>query len=305
MKLSEKIDSILRTIVWWCKPLIRKCIKNPAVIFRMDGGTCSQIVDYVSFKMLEERTKSRMVMDIAWYDRYGEGGDSVLARPYNIDKLFDLDGYCTAGKIQAWLYKVLFSYFPSDDMIKKGFGVNLSTFTIPEAPCYLQGYYKYELSEIEKNIGKYCSLKAKEEILDPDNLVIYEEIISCRNPIGVHVRRGDMSVEGGYWEVLPSEYFINVCEDLNEKDSVFFFFSEEPQWILDNIIPFANIQYKIVHNTAFYGYKDLYLLSRCKYQVKSQGSFGEYAYMLNTRQDKNMIVYDGNKPRLWKWSPEL
>ena len=188
MKLSEKIDSILRTIVWWCKPLIRKCIKNPAVIYRMDGGTCSQLIDYVSFKMLEEKTNARMLMDISWYDRYGEGKDSVLARPYNIDKLFDMEEYQTVGKLQAWLYGVLFSYFPSGDFF-------LSNFEMPEAPCYLQGYYRYEFSEIEKNIGKYCSLKAKEDILDPENLAIYEEIISCKNPIGVHVRRGDMSVE--------------------------------------------------------------------------------------------------------------
>lgn len=298
MKLSKKIDSILRTIVWWCKPLIRKCIKNPAVIYRMDGGTCSQLIDYVSFKMLEEKTKARMLMDISWYDRYGEGKDSVLARPYNIDKLFDMEEYQTVGKLQAWLYGVLFSYFPSGDFF-------LSNFEMPEAPCYLQGYYRYEFSEIEKNIGKYCSLKAKEDILDPENLAIYEEIISCKNPIGVHVRRGDMSVEGGYWEVLPKEYFINICEDLNGEDSVFYFFSEEPQWIMDNIIPYTNIEYRIIHNTAYYGYKDLYLLSQCRYQVKSQGSFGRFAYMINTRQDKNMITYDKNNSRLWKWSPKL
>ncbi|MBP3476288.1 MAG: alpha-1,2-fucosyltransferase [Lachnospiraceae bacterium] len=305
MKVSDKFESILKTIVWWCKPLIEKCIRNPAVIFRMDGGTCSQIVDYVSFKILAEKTGCNMLMDITWYDRYGEGKESILARPYNIDKLFELEEYRTAGKVQAWLYKVLFSYFPSDDMITKGFGVNLGTFKMPDAPCYLQGYYKYELAEIERNIGKYCSLKDKQDILDPDNMVIYEEIASCGNPIGVHVRRGDMSVEGGYWEVLPNKYFINVCEDLNKRDSVFYFFSEEPQWILDQIIPYINIQYRIVYNTAFDGYKDLYLLSRCKYQVKSQGSFGEYAYILNSREDKNMVVYDKDNPRLWKWSSKL
>lgn len=301
----NKLESILRTLVWWCKPVIKKMIRKPVVIFRMDGGTCSQIVDYVSFKMLEEKTGCNMRMDITWYDRYGEGDDSVLARPYNIDKLLNLEEYKTVGKGQAWLYQVLFSYFPSKDMIKPGFGVNLGTFELPKAPCYLQGYYKYELSEIEKNIGKYCFLKNKEEILDSENMIIYQEIASCVNPIGVHVRRGDMSLEGGYWEVLPRDYFINVCEDLNGQDRVFFFFSEEPQWILDNIIPYTNIQYRIVNNTAFYGYRDLYLLSRCRYQVKSQGSFGEYAYMLNTWEDKKLIVYDKNSPRLWKWSSEL
>ncbi len=301
-RIKDKLDSILRTIVWYNKPVIRRCIKNPVVIFKMDGGTCSQLNNYVSMKMLAERTGYNLIMDITWYDRYGEGDDSVIARPYNIDKLFHLEEYQTAGKVQVWLYQVLFACFPPRDRIEKGlFGINLDTFTIPPAPCYLHGYFKYKLSEIEKNIWKYCSLRDKEEILDSQNLLIYQEIISCANPVGVHVRRGDMSVEGGYWKVLPEQYFINVCEDLNGQGTMFFFFSEEPQWVLEHIIPFTNICSRIVNNSSFYGYRDLYLLSLCRYIVKSQGSFGEYAYMLNKRQDKKLIAYNKEKLRLWEW----
>ena len=253
-------------------------------------------------KMLAEKTGYHLIMDVSWYDRYGEGEDSVIARPYNIDKLFYLEEYQTAGKVQAWLYKVLFACFTPEDKIEKGlFGLDLNTFTIPPAPCYLHGYFKYKLSEIEKNIGKYCSFKDKEEILDSQNLTVYQEIVSCANPVGVHVRRGDMSVEGRYWKVLPEQYFINVCEDLNEQGTIFFFFSEEPQWVLEKIIPFINARSRVVNNASYYGYRDLYLLSQCRYTVKSQGSFGEYAYMLNKRQDKKLVAYNGEKPRLWEW----
>lgn len=196
-RIQKRVDSILRTIVWYNKPVIRKCIKNPVVIFKMDGGTCSQINNYVSMKMLAERTGYNLIMDVSWYDRYGEGDDSVIARPYNIDKLFHLEDYQIASKIQVWLYQVLFACFPPRDRVKRGVWLDLNTFNVPPAPCYLHGYFGYKLSEIEKNIGKYCSFKDKEEILDSQNLLIYQEIISCANPVGVHVRRGDMSVGGG------------------------------------------------------------------------------------------------------------
>ena len=309
-RIKDKLDSVLKTIVWYNKPLIRKCIRHPVVIFKMDGGTCSQLNNYVSMKMLEERTGTNMIMDLGWYDRYGKGeggkigNDSVLARPYNIDKLFDLKEYQAAGKVQAWLYKVLFAYFPPRDMVKRELGVDLSTFKLPPAPCYLHGYFKYRLSEIEKNIDKYCTLKSKEEILDDENMEIYQEILACANPIGVHVRRGDMAVEGGYWKVLPEQYFINVCEDLKGSDSMFFFFSEEPQWVLEHIIPFVDIRYRVVNNSAFYGYRDLYLLSQCRYVVRSQGSFGEYAYMINKREDRKLIAYNKDNLRLWEWRSE-
>lgn len=136
--------------------------------------------------MLEERTGSNIIRDLDWYDRYGKGeggkieNDSVLARPYNIDKLFDLKEYRIAGKVQAWLYRVLFAYFPPYDMVKRGFGVDLDTFKLPSAPCYLYGYFKYKLSEIEKNIDKYCTLKSKEEILDNENMEVYQKLEELR-----------------------------------------------------------------------------------------------------------------------------
>jgi hypothetical protein len=303
-KIAKKIDSILRTLVWYCKPVIRKCIRTPVIIFRMDGGTCSQIVDYVSMKMLEDQGYP-MRMDVSWYDRYGEGKDSVIARPYNIDKLFELKKFKTVGKFQSWLYQVLFSYFPPEEMRIPGDGVNLTLLKMPEAPSFLQGYYRFPRPEIEKNLGKYCTLKSSEEILDEENLQIFREIAEVGISVGVHVRRGDMASEGGYWDVLPSRYFINLCEDLNGEGVTFFFFSEEPQWIRENIIPYVDIRWRIVNNSAYDGYKDLYLLSRCRYQVCSQGSFGAYAYMMNENTDRKMIVYDKNNPRLWKWSSDL
>lgn len=203
-RIKDKLDSILKTIVWYNKPIIKKCIKNPVVIFKMDGGTCSQINNYVSMKILEERTGCNIIMDVSWYDRYGEGKDSVVARPYNIDKLFHLKEYRTAGKAQAWLYRVLFACFPPRDMVKRGVWLDLNVFKAPPAPCYLHGYFGYKLFEIEKNIEKYCSLRDKEEILDDQNMVVYQEIMSCANPVGVHVRRGDMSVGEGTGRFCPA-----------------------------------------------------------------------------------------------------
>lgn len=70
---------------------------------------------------------------------------------------------------------------------------------------------------------------------------------------------------------------------------------------MEKIIPFINARSRVVNNASYYGYRDLYLLSQCRYTVKSQGSFGEYAYMLNKRQDKKLVAYNGEKPRLWEW----
>ena len=131
---------------------------------------------------------------------------------------------------------------------------------------------------------------------------IYNKIKANDKSIGVHVRRGDMSSEGGFWKVVPAEYFINVCNIPELQEWTFFFFSEEPEWIRENILPYINVKYELANNnSSYYGYRDLYLLSNCKYQVCSQGSFGPYAYIINRYKEKRMITYDDRKQELWEW----
>ena len=93
--------------------------------------------------------------------------------------------------------------------------------------------------------------------------------------------------------MIPPEYFINICKIAELQDYTFYFFSEEPEWIKEKVVPYINVKYQIVENNpSYYEYKDLYLLSSCKYQVRSQGSFGLFAYMLNQHNDKKLIIYN-------------
>ena len=78
------------------------------------------------------------------------------------------------------------------------------------------------------------------------------------------------------------------------KNKEFFFFSEEPEWIEKNILPNidSNIKTNIIRNPSNEGYKDLLLLSLCKHQIASQGSFGTYSYLLNKNENKILVLPD-------------
>ena len=306
-KISNFLIKQINNIVYLCRPflrpLIRRILIHPAIIVYVDGGTCSQLEDYVIIKVLEEKGIT-VLADCSWYDSCDSLPDSVTARPFNLDKLFHLQPYKKATKFQLWLYKLLFVYHPTDqDKKENGISVYLGSFSLPSPPCYLAGYYYFTDEEMHHYIPKYSRLKNPEDILDDINLRQYHEITSVENTIGVHVRRGDMSAEGGYWKIVPPEYFINICKIPELQDYTFYFFSEEPEWIKENIAPYINVKYQIVdNNPSYYGYKDLYLLSCCKYQASSQGSFGLYAYMLNSHQDKKLISYNETQKDLWEWN---
>ena len=135
---------------------------------------------------------------------------------------------------------------------------------------------------------------------------MYNQITNSSHTVGVHVRRGDMSTSNAYWETVPAQYFINVCTCNELRDYTFFFFSEEPDWIENEIIPHINVKYKISDtNSAFYGYKDLYLLSCCQYQITSQGSFGKIAFMINKHTGKKYFYYNPTNPDLYSISNKL
>lgn len=301
-KLLDFVKRQFNNAVFMCRPIIRRMLIHPAVVLCVDGGTCSQLEDYVIIKVLEDKGIP-VIADCTWYDSCDSSIDSVTARPFNIDKMFSLKPYKKATKFQVWLYKLLFIYHPTEED-KKGTGisVNLDSFQIPSPPCYLSGYYYYMDAKMSDYIHKYSELKNPEDVLDSANLQQYYKIIGIENTIGVHVRRGDMAAEGGYWKVIPAEYFINICNITELQDYTFYFFSEEPGWIKENIVPHIHVKYEVVENNpSYFGYKDLYLLSSCKYQVSSQGSFGLYAYMINSHKDKKLICYNEVQRELWEW----
>lgn len=298
------IKYFFEQIIVLFKPVILKAMRYPAIIFRIDGGTCSQLNNYLSIKILQEEYHCRILADVSWYISNDNNENSIYARPFNVDKLFVLDNFEKASSFEIWLYRLLFPYFPTDeDKRENGISVNLALFALPKAPCYLMNYYYFGMDIIQKNIWKYCALREPLSILGSDNIQLYNNIIKERHTIGLHVRRGDMANEGGYWEVIPAEYFINICNAPELQKFTFYFFSEEPKWIEKNILPYISVKYIVSKNNSSYnGYKDLFLLSCCKYQAVSQGSFGIYAYLINKHKDKKLIVYDKMKAGLWNWS---
>lgn len=134
---------------------------------------------------------------------------------------------------------------------------------------------------------------------DEQNKMWFKLISRDINSCGIHVRRGDLKTfDPVYGMPTTAEYFIKIIEFLHEKNSdiSFYFFSEETDWIVDNIIPklSSDIKYHIVNaNHANRGYLDLFLLYKCKYIIDSHGSLGSTAHILS--ENSIFISYQKNK----------
>ena len=77
------------------------------------------------------------------------------------------------------------------------------------------------------------------EVLDAQNKLLYSEIDSRPCSVAVHVRRGDLKVEiPAYGKPASLEYFKSAVTYMQDRDYCllfFYFFSDEPDWVRDDL----------------------------------------------------------------------
>jgi hypothetical protein len=77
------------------------------------------------------------------------------------------------------------------------------------------------------------------------------------------------------------------------SDPVFFVFSDDPDWVSDNLRIGFQHQY-VVHNDVTRANRDLRLMSLCRYHIIANSSFSWWGAWLNAAA-KKMVV----RPKIW------
>ncbi len=261
---------------------IKRSVKNNPyqAIVMIDGGICSQIHQWRIGEAL--RAKGIDVeYDISWFDDYGKDINGKFVRNFDLLKTFPKIPFKRASDAKIWYFKKHFSYCEQVD------GVFVSS----KLPKYFGYYYPSYYQDLLP--FKYI---VPVSVLDERNAKLARQIKKEQHAIGVHVRRGDMAITQHNWVVCPPEYFINAVNYFIKKykNASFYFFSDEPDWVQDNVLVhlnnIKNKVYLVSHNGSDKGYMDLALMSYCEHFVASQGSMGQYANMLNHNKNKILIV---------------
>lgn len=289
LKITLSIPLILIFAVYGYMLYIRK---TTLIISGNDGGICSQIFFYGRVRQLENRGY-RVKWDTTWFRNMENLLTGSLARNFELNKAFPpvKNEIATEEEVRKCKEYTLTNFHPS----------GLKNMLKIRKPCtYITGY---DGRGVRKKDWKYLRDNFKPE-LDDANRKWFKMISEDKNSCGVHVRRGDLStreqaMKAGYPEAATVEYYVNAINFLLEKNKnmTFYFFSEEKDWIRDNIIPKLdkNINYHLVDaNDSSGGYLDLYLLSNCSYLIGSHGSFGYFAYMLSSSV-RLYIPYENNR----------
>lgn len=153
---------------------------------------------------------------------------------------------------------------------------------------YLKGNWSYE----------ECFEYAKQEVIDrftfKDKLSegaqkIADDIISNKNTVGIHYRRGDYVRIG---IVISLEYFIDAMASMAQKleNPVFYCFSEEIAWVKEQ---FKGLPYDIryaEYESENSGIEDFQLYSMCENQIASNSSYSWWGAYLNKNSTKYVIA---------------
>ncbi len=115
----------------------------------------------------------------------------------------------------------------------------------------------------------------------------YSEILN-KNPVGVHVRRGDYLFSDGHHPLCTKEYYEKAFSTFPE-DTTYLFVSDDIGWCKQN---FIGKNFHFVSGNE--DYVDLFLMSKCRHDIIANSSFSWWAAWLNENKEKRVIT-----PQRW------
>lgn len=129
---------------------------------------------------------------------------------------------------------------------------------------------------------------------DDKNIDLYEQIKEGGDFVSVHVRRGDYLESELYRGLCGIDYYSRAIDFIkkNVPNVSFLFFSNDIQWCKSNLLPLlGNSKYQFVDwNKGNESYRDMQLMSYCKYNIIANSSFSWWAAYLNSNREKIVIA---------------
>jgi len=161
---------------------------------------------------------------------------------------------------------------------EQNFNFNSDIFNITDNTA-IEGYfqsYKYFEKYNDQILNEFTF---KKEILYKS----FNIISKYKNPVAIHIRRGDYVKHPGFWTVTP-EYIQAALNHFDDNEYDFLIFSDDIEWC-EHIFP-ENVHY-IKYNNQFI---DLCLMSLCHHNIISNSSYSWWGAWLNKNTDKKIIA---------------
>ncbi len=279
---------------------------NRMIIVKIDAGMGNQMLEYCFFKQLKDQLPECVIkadMDRWIYKKY------VPHHGYELKRVFGIEfaDVATTREILACGGEYQRKNASPFDVLKKKYHNHIGFRLRGDKTFRLhQSEWNAFYEEHKDSIGDYdCWIdNSWNWIYEPAisdfkyilplkgaNLEAAGRMREC-DSVSVHIRRGDYV--GGSLDKLKKDYYLNVMEYVSSglSDPVFFFFSDDPEYIKKE---YGDIPYKyeiIDWNKGEDSHYDMMLMSACKNNIMCNSSFSLWGAILNKNPGKIVIRPD-------------
>jgi len=146
---------------------------------------------------------------------------------------------------------------------------------------YVQGYFadKRYFKGAENIIKREYTLKNELDKRNKDLIELMKDVDS----VSIHVRRGDYITNKNNPQFLGINYYKNKINEIERKvkKPYYFIFSDDIEWCRDNFGFLENKRF-VDHNLGKNSYKDMVLISNCKYNILANSTFSQWGDWLHS-----------------------
>lgn len=243
------------------------------IIAKLIGGLGNQLFQYAVSRHLAEIHNTTLKIDLTEFELY-------KLHKYSLQHFKIIEEFSSDDDLNA-VKEVKEKHFHFNEEFK-----NISNNVL------LRGYWQTEkyFNEITNIIRAEFSVKSE---LKGRDLEVSKLIADC-NAVSLHIRRSDYipnSYKDQIFDSLSLDYYQRAIADLAqvEKDLKLFIFSDDPEWVKDNVKLDFPVIY-VDHNTADTNYEDLRLMSLCRHNIIANSSFSWWGAWLNDNKDKRVYA---------------
>ena len=268
------------------------------VIVNLKGGLGNQMFQYAAARSLTNKN-GPVYANHKFLEKSNASSDNFTARSYELNIFSELKiKKANSNLLNIFLsetrgYKIIRGLrFGRVQKIIQQENEFIDGWDNIKGSVYLDGYFVSE--EYFKNIRNILFEEFAFPEANEKNKAIAQRINSFRNPISIHVRRGDYlkPLTQNYHGLLPTKYYKEAMEEVEKKiiDPFYFIFSDDPGWCQEFF--FSDLKnYEVVNiNDPATAWQDMYLMTLCKHHIIANSTFSWWGAWLCQKEEQLNIA---------------
>lgn len=270
------------------------------IIAKLQGGLGNQMFQYAFARALAETRREPLLIDNSFYEQEIPGVDK---REIELE-LFPAIRLSYAGpKLSSSYYQYarwdnrlrnLLGFRKRAVLREHNFRYDAAYQAMPQH-LLLDGLFQSERyfsdrAPLIADTFAFPAFAASDDL----NIALLQQIKSSLS-VSVHVRRGDyvkFASTHAIHGTCSTDYYRVAIERIRQQYPAarFFFFSDEPEWIRENLAPDESIGTVISFNKGKNSWKDMCLMANCRHHIIANSSFSWWGAWLNRSPDKQVIA---------------